>query len=55
MTVRSEAYRAYALICEQRARAETDPFAKREWEQTAIDWHRMAYKVAEIDDAEPDY
>jgi hypothetical protein len=50
MTLRSVAYLAYALFCEQRARAESDPIAKREWEQTAIDWHRMTRKVAETDD-----
>lgn len=30
MALRSAAYRAYALVCEQRARDETDPIAKRE-------------------------
>ena len=47
MTLRSEAYRAYAVICEQRALDEIDPVAKREWEQAAIDWHHMASKAAD--------
>jgi hypothetical protein len=45
MVLRSAAYRAYALLCEQRARDEADPIAKREWELTAKDWNRMAKAV----------
>ena len=50
MTLRSEAYRAYALLCEQRAPDEADPVAKREWELTANDWNRMAKAVADSGD-----
>jgi hypothetical protein len=49
MTLRSEAYRAYAVLCEQRALDEIDPVAKREWEQAAIDWHQMAHSAADDD------
>jgi hypothetical protein len=50
MTLLSEAYRAYALICEQRARDAADPIAKLQWEQTAKDWHQMAHSIADADD-----
>ena len=31
-----------ALACEQRAKDASDPTAKRDWEELAIEWHTMA-------------
>jgi hypothetical protein len=50
MALRSAAYRAYALICEHRARDDTDPIAKREWERSAADWNRMEKVLANSGD-----
>jgi len=40
-------YRAYAALCEERARAETSPSGRREWERAARDWHLLAEAAAD--------
>jgi hypothetical protein len=49
MNARCEAYRSYALLSEKLARAASDPLGRLEWEQTAIDWHRLANLAAQSD------
>ena len=39
---RTDTYRMKALACEQRAKDASDPTARREWEELAIEWHTMA-------------
>jgi hypothetical protein len=39
---RTGIYRTRALVCEQRAKATSDPTAKADWEELAIEWHLMA-------------
>jgi hypothetical protein len=39
---RADLYRAKALIAEQRAKETSDPTAKQDWEELAIEWHMMA-------------
>ena len=39
---RTDTYRMKALACEQRAKDASDPTAKRDWEELAIEWHTMA-------------
>jgi hypothetical protein len=36
------AYRAKALVAEQRAKETSDPTAQQDWEELAIEWHMMA-------------
>jgi hypothetical protein len=39
---RADMYRAKALIAEQRAKETSDPTAKQDWEELAIEWHMVA-------------
>jgi hypothetical protein len=39
---RSDIFRERALACEERAKATSDPTAKADWEELAIEWHTMA-------------
>jgi hypothetical protein len=39
---RADMYRAKALVAEQRAKETSDPTAKQDWEELAIEWHMMA-------------
>jgi hypothetical protein len=43
---RSGIFRLKALFSEQRARESTNPTAKQDWEELAIEWHMMANLAA---------
>jgi hypothetical protein len=41
-------YRAKALVAEQRAKETSDPTARQDWEELAIEWHTMASIAARV-------
>ena len=43
---RSGIFRLKALFSEQRARESTNPTARQDWEELAIEWHMMANLAA---------
>jgi hypothetical protein len=43
----SERYRLKALACERSAKDATDPAVKLGWEEIAIEWHALSYRVNE--------
>jgi hypothetical protein len=54
MTETSATYRLRALGSEQRAHDAADPAIKREWEELAAEWHRLANIAAEASGQKPD-
>jgi hypothetical protein len=58
ITSRSSIFRLKALFSEQRAKESSEPRARDDWEELAIEWHMMANLTAntkqesmQIDDA----
>jgi hypothetical protein len=41
-------YRLKALACEDAAEAATDPALKLGWAETAIEWHSLANRAAQL-------
>jgi hypothetical protein len=50
LSLRTQAFRSFALICEQFARDAPGRTARLEWEETAGDWHELARVAARAND-----
>jgi hypothetical protein len=43
----SEKYRLKAVACEKISREATDPKIKLAWAEIAIEWHALAFRIAQ--------
>ena len=47
MTNLSEKYRLKAVVCENLGLAAPDPAIKLAWAEIAIEWHALAFRIAQ--------